>query len=229
MLHQHRIEGEPVPLGKEPPERRLRLPRGLRADDAQPIREPVHVGVDRDRRDPVAEDEHAVGGLGADPRQGRQLFEGARDDAREPVEDLLRARSYGPRLRPVEPDRADQRLDVPRPGAGEAGGVGEFREEPGRGDIGLLVARPLRQDGADQHLERVLGVVAQVRAPPVARPVERREPVEQGLPVERDRAAHRRAPDEGGVRSAGPAVSVPGSERSGSSGASRGRRSSPIR
>jgi hypothetical protein len=209
VLDQKRVDRDPVPLRDGGPEGGLRLFRGLGLDDAEPVRDPVDVGVDRHPRDPVPEDEDAVGRLRPDAGERGQFLERPGDDAPEPVEDLPRAGADRPGLRVVEPGLADQRFDLPGRRVREAPGVGVLREQPGRGGVGVLVPGPLREDRPDQHLERVLGVVAEVRDPPVARVVERAEAVEERFPVERSLRCHRPA-------SSG-ADPSPGSERSGSS------------
>jgi hypothetical protein len=211
VLHEQRVERDPVRLGHDALERRFGLLGRRRPDHAEPVRDPMHMGVDRDRRSAVPEDEHAVRGLRAHPGQRRELFVGRRDLSAEPVEDLRGARPDRPRLRPVEPDLSDQRLEIRGVRPGEGRGVGEPGEQPGARDVRLLVPRPLGEDRSDQHLERILGVVAQVRASPIAGVVERRQPVEHGDPIEARRVAHVDPFPAGG------AVSTPGSERSGSS------------
>lgn len=231
MLDEERVERQPVPLGEPAAQRRLGRLGRIGPHDPEAVREPVDVGVDRDPRDPVAEDQHAVRRLRADARQRRELRERPRDGPSESIEDRPGAGADDPGLRPVEPHRVDPAFHLERGGRGERRGVREPREQARRRDVRLLVPRPLREDRPDQDLERVLGVVAQVRPPPVPRPVERREPVEELLPVERRgrRRAHGRAPGRAGAAAPPGAVSVPGSERSGSSAASAGRTSSPIR
>jgi hypothetical protein len=231
VLHEKRVERQPERLGQHAAQLLLGLLGGIGPHHPQPVRETVHVGVHRDGGDPVAEDEHAVGGLRSDPRKCRQLGERTGDVPAEPVEERLRARADRARFGTVEADRPDQRLDLAASGPSERPDVGEPAEQAARGDVRLFVAGPLGEDRPDQDLERVFGMVAQVRPAPVAGPVERREPVEQELPVHGARGgglhrpASRRPEGTGGVR----AVSVPGSERSGSSSASRGCISSPMR
>jgi len=227
VLHEERIQREPVPLRDDPTQRGLRLLGAPRAHDAEAVGEAVDVGIDRHSGDAVAEHQDAVRGLRTDPGKARQLLERPGDALGESLEERAGARLDRAGLGPVEADRPDQPLD--RRGARGRQGprVGEPREQAGGGDVGLLVARSLGKDGSDQHLERVLGVVAQVRATPVAGPVERRQPVEELLPVER-RGAGRHRPRAGDASLDG-TVSVPGSERSGSSVSPFGRISSPTR
>ncbi len=160
MLDEQRIEGDPVAPVEEFAEPGLGLLGPVRADDPQPIRDAVDVGVDRDRRDPVREDEHAVRGLRADPRQRGQLVERRRDRPPEPVEERARAVPDRARLDVVESGPTDQGFDRPGRGAGERRGVGVAGEQARRRDIGVLVARALGEDRSDQDLKRVLGVVA---------------------------------------------------------------------
>ena len=222
MLDEQRVDRDPVAGVYGRAEALLGLLRGRRAHDPEAVGDPVDVGVDGDRRDPVAEDEDAVRGLRPDAGQREQRL--VVPGHRSPVllEDRPRARADDPALRPVEADRPHDRLEHPRVGSGERPRVREPCEEPGARDVGVRVARPLGEDRPDEHLERVLGVVAQVRPAPVPGAVERREPVEQELPVERPRlprAGH-------GCSGGGP---WPGSLRSGSSVAPSSRRSSPTR
>ncbi len=222
MLHEQRVDRDPVLARQHVPQTELRLLRAPGPDDTEAVRDPVHVRVDRDRGDVVAEDEHAVRGLRADPGKARQLLERPGHGAAEPVEHLARAVADEPRLRVVEPGLADQRLDLRRSGRREAGRVGESREQAGARPIGRLVARALGEDGADHHLERVLGVVPQVRGPPLPPVVEGGEPVEHRDPVEIGRRGHERRLDvaragDGGAVGSGGRGPTPGSERSGSS------------
>ena len=233
MLHEQRVKGYPVRRVDHLPERGFGLLGGPRPDHAEPVRDPVHVGVDRDRRDAVPEHEHAVRGLRPDARERREEVERAGDLALETVEDRPGARADDPGLHPVEPGRTDQRLEAPRARPGERWRVGVAREEPRARDVGVRVPGPLREDRADEHLERVLGVVPQVRSPPVPRSVERAEPVEQTLPIEPGVGTRARHP--GALRLVGAAVAAgsedvtPGSDRSGSPRSPDSRNSSPTR
>ena len=239
MLHEQRVKGYPVRRVDHLPERGFGLLGGPRPDHAEPVRDPVHVGVDRDRRDAVPEHEHAVRGLRPDARERREEVERAGDLALETVEDRPGARADDPGLHPVEPGRTDQRLEAPRARPGERWRVGVAREEPGARDVGVRVPGPLREDRADQHLERILGVVPQVRGPPVPGAVERRQPVQDLLPVGRTEARRgihgsglARGPERArpGAEFASSVVrSRPGSERSGSSSPFLLRMSSPMR
>jgi hypothetical protein len=230
VLHEEWIQRDPVPLGHHLPKTGLGLFGGARAHDAQPIRDPVNVRVDRDRGDPVPEHQNTVRRLRANVRKAEQLLHRPRYHSPEPVEDLGRAVAYGPRFRVVEPGPSDQRFDRADRGGGEPCGVGVLLEQPGARDVGRLVARPLREDRSDQHLERILGVVAEVRHAPIAPVVEVRETVHDRLPVEVGRRAHRVPPVPGRVVDEPGYAPVPGSERSGSSGAPWAARiSSPTR
>jgi hypothetical protein len=235
VLHQQRVERDPVPRVDRAGEGPLGLLGGPRPHDAEPVRDPVHVRVDRDRRDPVTEHEHAVRRLRTHPLQRRQRVVGARDLAAEPLEEVAGDGPDHPGLGVVEPGPPDERLDRRGGRVREGGRVRILREQERARDVGRLVARALGEDGADQHLERVLGVVAEVGGPPIARPIERRQSVEQSLPVELG-SGHGSAPGfgEGRARAAegGEGTSggvMPGSERSGSSLDPDGRFSSPIR
>jgi hypothetical protein len=233
VLDQERVHGDPVPSVDRLPQRRLGLLRRARADDPQSVRDPVDVGVDGDRRDPVTEDENAVRGLRPDAGQGDQLIERLRNRSPEPLEDFAGDDPEHPRLHPVESGRADERLDLRATRPGEGPRIGEPGEQPRARDIGVRVPCPLGEDRSDEHLERVLGMVTQVRASPVPGVVERTEPVEQTLPVERSgrlRVRHPaplRPPASTAVERL--ELETPGSERSGSSTSSPSRRSSPTR
>ena len=229
MLDEQRVERDPVPRVDRLAQPPLRLLGGAGAHDAEAVGDPMHVRVDGDRRLAVGEDQDAVGGLRAHTRQREELLARARDLSAMPLEERLGARPEDAAFRPVEPHRPDQPLDVCASGPGEAPRVRVPGEQPRRGDVRRLVARPLREDRPDQHLEGALGVVAQVRPTPVAGPVERGQPVQQELPVERGLRRHG-VPAPGGRRGgrsiAGP---CPGSLRSGSSDAPGPRSSSPTR
>jgi hypothetical protein len=119
----------------------------------------MYVRVDRDRRDPVSEDEDAVRGLGTDAGKRGQLLEGPGDRAGEPVEDLVRDDPKHVGLHTVEAGHPDQGLDVGPLRTGERRSVREPGEETGARNVGVRVAGALREDRADEDLERVLGVV----------------------------------------------------------------------
>jgi hypothetical protein len=231
VLDEQRIERDPESLGHDAPKRGLRLLRGTRADHPEAIRDAVHVRIDRDRRRVVAEDEHAVRRLRPDPRERGEFLEGTGNGPAEPVEDLDSAVPDRFRLRVVEPHLADQRLDRLRGCARERRRVGVAGEQSRARDVGHLVARPLREDGPDEHLERVLGMIAEVRPAPVARVVELAQPIQDGDPVEAVAGAHAdplRRDGVGGIGAGG--APTPGSERSGSSCPPwASRKSSPTR
>jgi len=233
VLNEQGIQRDPESFRDRPAEGLLGFFGSTGTYDSETVRDPMDMGVDRDRGDSVAEDENAVRGLRTDPAQAGQLLERAGNLAAEPVEELSRARSDDPRLHPIEPGGADQRLDLPRARTGEAGCVGKSSEQERARSVGVRVPRALREDRADQHLERVLRMVAQVRATPISGPVERAQPIEKAFPIDPGRAARRHARVLRPVV-ASSRVSVgwltPGSERSGSSSESPlSRISSPIR
>jgi hypothetical protein len=68
VLDEERVHRDPEALVDALAERRLGLLRALGPDDAETVRDPMDVGVDRDRGDTVPEDKDAVRGLRADPR-----------------------------------------------------------------------------------------------------------------------------------------------------------------
>jgi hypothetical protein len=239
VLDEERVERDPVPFGDDLPQLCLRLYGGPRPHDPEPVRDAVDVGVHRDRGDRVAEDEDAVRGLGSDPPDRLELRERPRDDPAEPVADLACALADHPGLRMVEAGLPDQGFDLARIGGGEGGRVRVPGEQSGARDVGVRVAGALREDGADQHLEGILGVVPQVRTSPVAPAVERAQPVEELVPPHpvrpreygHDRPTVRREPAGGSTPAgSGTCSPRPGSERSGSSIASEAaRKSSPTR
>lgn len=143
MLDEERVDRDPVLARQDLAQAELRLLGAPGPDDAETVRDPVDVRVDRDRGDVVAEDQHAVRGLWADPGKARQLLEAPRHGTPEPREHLPGAIAHEPRLRVVEPGLADQRLDLRRSGRREARRVGESCEQAGARPIGRLVARAL--------------------------------------------------------------------------------------
>jgi len=191
VLDQQRVERDPVLPGEDLPQAFLRLLGGAGAHDPEAVRDPVHVGVDGDRRDPVAEDQDAVRGLRADPGERRELVEVLRDHARKSSEDLGGARADRPRLGVVEARSPNERLDGPGGRCRETHGVRVPGEQARARGIGRLVPGALGEDRPDEHLERVLRVVPEVRRPPVPGVIERREPVEDGHPIERGPVRHR--------------------------------------
>jgi hypothetical protein len=235
VLDEERVDRDPVLPVDRPGEGPLGLLRSPRPHDPESVRDAVDMGVDRDGRDAVPEHEDAVRCLRTDAAQGRELRERPGHLPAEPVEDLTGDLADHPSLGVVEPRPADEGLDRRRGGTGERGRVGVLGEQEGARDGRRFVPGALGEDGAHQDLERVLGVVAKVGGAPVPGPVERREAVEQGFPVERalghDDA--RRRLDVGEDGSPGERTPAgrwtPGSERSGSSPTPDGRRSSPTR
>ena len=237
MLDEERVERDPEPLGEDLLQASLGLGRRSGTDHAETVRDPVDVGVDGYRGDRVAEDQHAVRGLRPDARKGGERVERPRHVASVAIEELAGTRPDRPRLHPIEPGRANEFLDSVDRGPGERSCV-RVPSEQGRGRaIRVRVARALRQDRPDQDLERILGVVPQVRPSPVPRPVEGGEAVQEGLPRERagPRVPRQRRP-RGAERTGAVGAtagfgrsSTPGSERSGSVRSSGLRRSSPIR
>ncbi len=222
MLDEERVERDPVLAGEHEAESGLGLLGSFRAHHPESIRNAMDVGVDGDPRDVVPEHQHAVGGLWADPRERHELLQRAGHLPRVAGEELAGARPDQPCLGVVEPGFVDQRLDRLRPRPCEGGRVGVAREQSRARGRGGGIAGALGQDRSDQHLERVLGVVPEVRDPPVARVVEPRESVEDRHPVVRTARRHRtdrlrpEAVAGGGVSPARRG-SCPGSERSGSS------------
>jgi hypothetical protein len=201
VLDEQGIERDPVLRVDGAGEFALRLLGGTRPHDAEAVRDPVDVGVDRDRRDPVSEHEHAVRRLGTDAVEGRQLVERTGDDPVKPAEEVARHRPDHPGLRVVESGPADERLDRPRRSGGEGGRVRVPREQEGARRVGRLVPGALGEDRTDEDLERVLGMVPEIRGSPISRSVERREPVEERLPVEL-RVGHEEARRPAGRRAA---------------------------
>ncbi len=225
MLDEQRIHGDPVLRIDGRGQGLLGLFGRPRAYDAQPVRDAMDVGVDGDRRDAVSEDEHAVRRLRADVGQARELLVRPGHGSGEPVEDLPRDGAQRAGLRVVEAGPADEPLDGRSRSRGERGRVRKTGEQLSARHVGRFVPGPLGEDRADQDLERVLGVVPQVRHPPIPGPVERRQAVEQGFPVERGVAHAAVRSDVAATSGIGP---TPGSERSGSS-PPLGRISSPTR
>ena len=173
MLDQERVDRNPVALGDPFAQGLFRLFGRAGPDHTESVRDPMDVRVDGDRGDPVPEDEHAVRGLGADPVERGELLKGPRNLPPESVEELRRAVADYARLDAVETGGPDEGLDLGGFRAGERGRVGEPGEQARARDIGVRVAGPLGEDCSDQHLEGVLGVVAEIRPPPIARAVER--------------------------------------------------------
>jgi hypothetical protein len=232
VLDEQRVHGDPEALVHPLPERRLGLLGSPGPNDAEPVRDAMHVRIDRYRGDPVAEDEHAVRGLRPDTTDRHELLEGSRYGAVETVEDIASARPDHARLHVVEPGPSNERFDLGGRRAGERDRVREPGEQPGARRVRVRIAGALGEDCPDEDLERVFGVVAQIRPTPIPRAVKRAQAVEEPLPIERGgRGTLHPGPLRGEgadeVAVAGPVT--PGSERSGSSGSPSARRSSPTR
>jgi hypothetical protein len=159
VLDEERIERNPIPLVHAFPQLLFGLLWRSGVHDAEPVRDPMDVGVDRDRGDPVAEDEDAVRGLRSDPGQRDELLEGSRDLAAEPVEQVLCHGPDDPRLHTIEAGRADPAFHLGGVGPGERRSVRETGEELRARDVGVRIPGALGEDRADEHLERILGVV----------------------------------------------------------------------
>lgn len=226
MLDQERVERDPVARVDPLAQGRFGLFRSSGPYDPEAVRDAVDVGVDRDRRDSEAEDENAVRGLRSDPGELEQRLHRPGHLAPVAVEEDASALADDPRFGVIETGGTDQALDGSPGRGGEVGRARVAREELRAGDIGRLVAGPLRQDRPDEDLEGVLGVVAKVGDPPVPAAVEFAQPVQDDLPREGRGRLHVGAPREGSRGRI-----VPGSERSGSSSnpGSCARRSSPTR
>lgn len=160
MLDEEGVERNPVPLGHHFPELRFGLRGSTRPDDAEAIRDSVNVGIDGDRRDPVAEHQDAVRGLGTNAGERDELVIRPGHDTAETREELLGDRSNDPGFRMVEAGRPDEGLDLGLAGPGQRPRVRKFGEQLVARPIGVLVPSPLREDRADQNLERVLRVVS---------------------------------------------------------------------
>ena len=235
MLHEERIERDPVARVDRLAQSGLCFLGRPRPDDAESIRDAMDVGVDGDAGDPVAEHKNAVGGLRPDARERLELGDRAGDLPAEPLEEFSGALPDRARFRSVESDRPDERLDLRGPGGGHRPHIREPGEQRRGRDVGLLVTGPLGKDRADEDLERVGRVVPKVGCSPVARAVERGEAVEDRLPIGRGEGPGGHAPSPfrwrsgaGWVEDCGGGPS-PGSERSGSSPGASARRSSPTR
>ena len=235
MLHEQGVERYPEPARDDLSKARFRLLGGTRADHAEAIGDAMDVGVHGDRRNPVTENEDTVGRLRPYRGQRYELLEGLRNRPRETVEDFGRARAQRPSLGAIEPRTVDERLDLACGGSSERLRIGVAREEAGAGRVGRLVAGPLREDGADEDLERALRVVSKVGLPPIPGMVEGGEAVEHALPVDLRPLRHGALPRAGrwdgvGGSSATGRGPKPGSDRSGSSlPPCSARRSSPMR
>jgi hypothetical protein len=229
MLDEQRVHRDPVARVDGRGEGSLGLLRGSGPHDPQSIGDPVDVGVDRDRGDPVAEHQDAVRRLRTDTLERGQRREVRRNDATEPVEHRAGDVPHDTGLRPIEAGRPDEPFDVRGRGRREGRRVRVPGEQLGARDVRRLVPRPLGEDGPDENLEGVLGVVPQVWGPPVPRPVERGEAVEEGFPVEWGTVHASVRPVRAGTAALDGAGSTPGSDRSGSSDDPFGRRSSPIK
>lgn len=139
----------------------------------------------------------------------------------EPVPDLLGHPTEDAGLGVIEAGALDEALHVRGGRAREGVRVGVPGEQAGTSDVRRLVAGSLGEDRSDQHLERILRMVPEVRYSPVPGMVEVAQSVEEGVP-RKVASAHVRPPGRLG------GVSTPGSERSGSS-SPVARISSPMR
>ncbi len=230
MLDQERVQRNPVDPGQRPAQLRLgRLGRGG-PDGAETVRDPVDMGVDGDPGEAEPEDQDAVRGLRADAGERRERLQRLGDPAAGVGEQPAGALPDVPGLGPVEPDRPDPALDLPERRGGQGGGVRIPLEERPGGAVGVRIPGPLGEDGADQDLERVDGMVPEVRDAPIPGAVAPGQPLEDPLPVDGGRPGrpHGRSPPEAAGAASPRSV---GSERSGSSAgpSPRDRRISPTR
>jgi hypothetical protein len=108
VLHEERIERDPVPAIHDLPQPPLRFLGRARSHDPEPVGDPMDMRVDRDRRDPVSEHQDAVGRLRPDAGQRGQLLQRPGNLTVEPIQDLLSDLADRSRLDPVEPRSVDE-------------------------------------------------------------------------------------------------------------------------
>jgi hypothetical protein len=152
-------EGLPRVLRQHRHEIALDLHRVGLAGEAEPRRQPRHVGVD-DHADGGAErrrQDH-VGGLAGDAGQGHQRVEIGRHLAAVALDQRPGHADQAPRLGAVEARLEDQRLERLGRRLGQRVGVGVPGEQRRRQRVDHLVGRLRGQDGRAQELEGVLVV-----------------------------------------------------------------------
>jgi hypothetical protein len=126
------------------------LQRVVTLGEAQPVRDPQHVGVDGDALvHSVGMSDHDVRGLAPDPRQRHELSDRARHDAAVTLQEPPGEADEAPRLGAEEAGRSDDLLDVGGRRRGECGRIRVAREELW-GDLVHALVRTLgRQDRRD--------------------------------------------------------------------------------
>ncbi len=127
----------------------------LRADVAEAVGDPVHVGVHADPRLVEAHGDHEVGGLTPDALEREQGIDVVGHAPAEALQQVAAEAEDDARLRPIEADRIDEPGEAPRgqpPHGRRRVGDGE---EPRGGGAGRGVLRAQRQDARDEHAERI--------------------------------------------------------------------------
>ena len=119
------------------------------------MREPRHVGVDRQSRFVVPNRAHDVAGLAADAGQRHEVVELDGDLAAEARLDRLRHADEVLRLRAEEARRLDDRLELGGIGVGQVGRRRVPGEQRGRDHVDALVGALRGQDRRDEQLVRV--------------------------------------------------------------------------
>ena len=169
------VVADPVAARQLPPERHLGLFGVPGLHVAQPIRDPVHVGVHTDAGLAVAHRHDQVGRLPSHAVEGEELVDRVGHAAVESREQVPADPENDARLRTVEADRIDESLDLSgyqlQHGLRRRG----HGEEALGGGTGRRVLRAQRQDAGDEDAERIAialgddrerGRVPARRAPP---------------------------------------------------------------
>ena len=122
VLDQAQREQTPLLRRRPWPSRSCSIFTGsVSAVSLQAMRQPGHMRVDRQARDPEPNRAHDVAGLAADAGQRHEIVELGRDLATESLLDRLRHPDQALRLRAEEPRRVDQLLDLVGIGVGKVG------------------------------------------------------------------------------------------------------------
>ena len=155
MRDQQVAEECPLPFWDYIGQIELQLYRIAVLGQLQPAREPDHVRVAGDRRDPEGIAQHDIRGLSAHTRQGHEFLHRAWDLAAEVLDDLAGGSFDVESFVVVKAAGPDVLLDLPEVRVGPVGGGSVLLEQVLGDQIDPDVGALGRQDRRDQQLQRI--------------------------------------------------------------------------